>query len=193
MRLAPALAMMALLLSGCARPEVAPAARGLAPCDEHVPGDAPGDDWSTETIAWQVSSEGPFTLRVPLPVAPLATTPARWLANLTLPQGWHGSLVALSNGTALELEGLGNGAAFSCSVQPSRGGNGCCAEAYMHARWSVGEHEGALAVGVVAGSPVLEVHYAGQSRWGRSTWDIAPAALHQGWQDVTAVHGGYIE
>ncbi|MES2155102.1 MAG: hypothetical protein V4510_08205 [bacterium] len=159
-----------------------------------TPADEPGQDWSTETIAWSIRAQGAFVVAVPLHGGPRATTPGDWLANLTMPAGWSASLENTSYGQVLEIHGMGNGRVTSCSVRPASGGNGCCAEAYMGASWTTDEARGqSFWVDAPQGAPALEMHYVGTSRWGKLTADVAPMELSPGWQVVAWVRGGYIQ
>jgi len=175
--------------AGCL--ETAPTGPTLAACISPEPGDAPGQDWSNETIRWTIAGSGPFVVRVGVPVADLASTPEVWLANLTLPAGWAGVLMA-DHGVSLELQGHGSGTASSCSIQPARGGNGCCAEGFLQGVWSTTGNS-TLAVDLVSGDVLLEMHYAGHSRWSRAGEDLAPTRLVHGWQVVDTMRSATIE
>ncbi len=104
-----------------------------------------------EWTAW-VNGTGPWRVGLPLPVSGLATTFEAWLQNLTLSVNGSAHAETTDRGRVLVVDGTGNVSLRSFSIQFPTGGNGCCAEDFLYAQWTV-----PLGISIPFGSVALQV------------------------------------
>lgn len=198
MRPLPVLAIFVVLAAGCTSgapaagsTPIAPAPAG--PCDgvKVTRSEGGSPDRSKETIDIALEADGAFVVDVPLPVSTDGTSFAEWAANLTRSGNVATSTVALPEGKVLRITGSGDVRIHSCSVQEARGGNDCCAEAYLNAKWTTerpGDDWRSIRVHGVSGSATLNLTWLAASSWcGREGTYLGP--VQAGWQQVPRADG----
>jgi hypothetical protein len=185
MRLAALACLGVLSIAGCASPSQDSGGRAPPCADVPMPtlsSFAEGPDRSKEVLWVNVTSSGRFDVAVPVPVSADGTRVAHWARNASAPAGWT---VAAEGSGALRIQGSGSGSVATCSVQPARGGNGCCAEAYLDARWGAGDpRPSSIRVVVHSGTVGVEVDYQAGSNFCRAHAAFAGVSLRAGAQDV---------
>lgn len=187
--------VMLVLLAGCAA-DVDPGGTGgtsvtgpqgcTPPPLEPVRDPSATTDSSEETLRVEFSSDGPFIVDLPAPVSADGTSMQDWLRNASVPAGWQVSLGETKQGPGLHVTGEGSGVLQTCSKQAARGGNDCCAEAYLNARWGAGQdtRPNAVSVLVTQGTVGLELTYSATSAYCGANAAYSTTDLGYGWHDL---------
>ncbi len=126
-------ACLALTLAGCADPaELTPKETKTGECERPTGISNPesgSTDWSLETLTIALPG-GAYDLAIPVPVSSTGTNIQDWL------DAGNGERHQTQKGTMIRIAGQGPETLVWCVVQPAEGGNNCCAEQYLGAKFT---------------------------------------------------------